>query len=64
MHIQQSAGYLHSLNGLDLYWVAFYAMFRDQEAKELGDWYSEDTLLGVELDLESAQVLKSLLEVF
>ncbi|MGO7515584.1 hypothetical protein ACC672_37835, partial [Rhizobium ruizarguesonis] len=58
LHIQQSVGYLHSLNGLDLYWVAFYAAFRDQEAKELAGWYSEDALLGIELDLESAQVFK------
>ena len=64
MHIQQSAGYLHSLNGLDLYRVAFYAAFRDQEAKELAGWHSEDALLRVELDLESAQVLKGLLQVF
>ena len=27
-------------------------------------WYSEDALLGVELDLESAQILKGFLEVF
>ena len=30
----------------------------------MAGWYSEDALLGVELDLESAQVLKGLLEVF
>ncbi len=58
------AGYLHSLNGLDFYWVAFYAAFRDQEAKELAGWYPEDTLLGVELDPESAQVFKGLLQIF
>ena len=48
----------------DSYKVAFYAAFRDQEAKELAGWYSKDTFLWVELDLESAQILKSLLEVF
>ena len=30
----------------------------------MAGWYSEDALLRVELDLESAQVLKGLLEVF
>ena len=39
---------------LQKYWFAFYAAYRDQEAKELAGWYSEDTLLGVELNLESA----------
>ena len=53
-----------SLDGFGLYRIALYATFRDQEAKELAGWYSEDALLGVELDLESAQVLKGLLEVF
>ena len=30
----------------------------------MAGWYSEDTLLEVELDLEPAQILKGLLEVF
>ena len=30
----------------------------------MAGWYSEDAVLRVELDLESAQVLKGLLEVF
>ena len=29
----------------------------------MAGWYSEDALLGVELDLESAQILKGFLEV-
>ena len=60
----QSGRLLHPLDGLDLHRVALYAAFRDQEAEELAGWYSEDALLRVELDLESAQVLKGLLEVF
>ena len=63
LHIQQSAGYLHPLDGLDLHGVALYAAFGDQETKELVGWYSENALLRVELDLESAQILKCFLEV-
>ncbi len=57
-------GDFHPLDGLDLHRIALYAAYGDQETKELAGWYSEDTLLGVELDLEPAQVLKGLLEVF
>ena len=64
LHVQQSAGYLHPLDGLDLHRVALCATFGDQEAQELADWYSENALLRVKLDLESTQVLKGLLEVF
>ena len=51
-------------NGLDLHRIALYAAFGDQETKELGGWYSEDALLRVEFDLESAQVLEGFFEVF
>ena len=61
---QQSGGYFHLLNGLDLHRVALYTAFRDHDAKKLAGWYSKDAFLRVELDLESAQVLKGFLEVF
>ena len=64
MHIKQSSGCFHPLDGLDLHRVALDAALRDQEAKELAGWYSKHALFWVELDLKSAQVLKGLLEVF
>ena len=63
LHIQQSAGYLHPLDSLDLDGVALYAVFGNQEAQELAGWDSKNALLGVELDLESAKILKGLFKI-
>ena len=54
LDVSKFGGNRHSLNGLDLYRIALYAALRDQEAKELVGWYSEDALLRVELDFEPA----------
>ena len=64
LDVSQPGGNLHPFYGLDLHRVAVNATFRDQEAEELAGWYSENALFWIELDLESAQILKGFLEIF
>ena len=51
LDVTKLGGYLHSLDGHDLHGVAIDPTLGKKETIELVGWYSEDTLLRVELDL-------------
>ena len=51
---------LQVVNSFNLLWIFLYALFVDDETKDLARWDSKHTLGGIQLHLILAQVIESL----